>query len=186
MTLRGIGGGDVCTIIGIADPPSGRQYQGSSSAPSAWPATGNVAMLHSGVVAFPLRKELPHGHMAYHRIRDRTGTGPGPVCTRYGLQRRRHSTDRRNVAGPDPRLGRWRGYTLGDLYAIAGVSHASCGTPSEAAPGNSTGIPMQALGFGTQPAGTNSLPVRDVAMPSGFNHLGKFAKYYQDRFGESP
>lgn len=81
-----------------------------------------------------------------------------------------------------------KSYTLGDLCAIAGVSARQL----QYAFRDSTGVtPLEylrqaRLDWARSLLLTKTLPVSEVAMQCGFNHLGKFAKYYQDRFGESP
>ncbi|YCK79847.1 AraC family transcriptional regulator (plasmid) [Arthrobacter sp. D3-18] len=79
-------------------------------------------------------------------------------------------------------------YTLGDLTAIAGVSARQL----QYAFNDNIGVsPLVYLRNARLDAArglllSGRMPVSEVAMRSGFNHLGKFAGYYRDRFGETP
>lgn len=81
-----------------------------------------------------------------------------------------------------------KSYTLGDLCAIAGVSARQL----QYAFRESTGLtPLEylrqaRLDWARRMLVTTPLPITEVAFECGFNHLGKFSKYYQDRFGETP
>ncbi|MET4538397.1 AraC-like DNA-binding protein [Arthrobacter bambusae] len=79
-------------------------------------------------------------------------------------------------------------YTLGDLSTIAGISARQLQYAFHDHLGVSplTYLRNARLDRARQLILTSTLPVSDVAMQSGFNHLGKFAKYYRDRFDETP
>ncbi|MCY1251301.1 Exoenzyme S synthesis regulatory protein ExsA [compost metagenome] len=79
-------------------------------------------------------------------------------------------------------------YTLGDLTAIAGVSARQL----QYAFNDNIGVsPLVYLRNARLDRARDLLlscrmPVSEVALRSGFNHLGKFARYYRERFGETP
>jgi AraC-like DNA-binding protein len=79
-------------------------------------------------------------------------------------------------------------YTLGDLSAIAGVSARQLQYSFNNHLGVSPLVYLRnaRLDRARNLLLTSRMPVSEIAMRSGFNHLGKFAKYYRDRFGEAP
>ena len=79
-------------------------------------------------------------------------------------------------------------YTLGDLSEIAGVSARQLQYSFNDHLGVSPLVYLRnaRLDLARNLLLTSRMPVSEIAMRSGFNHLGKFAKYYRDRFGEPP
>lgn len=79
-------------------------------------------------------------------------------------------------------------YTLGDLSEIAGVSARQLQYSFNDHLGVSPLVYLRnaRLDLARNLLLTSRMPVSEIAMRSGFNHLGKFAKYYRDRFGEAP
>ncbi len=84
-----------------------------------------------------------------------------------------------------------RPLTLQDLAAVAGVSERTLQsafrrfrdtTPMEFLRDHRLELARRGL----QKAALNGRSVTDIALSCGFNHLGKFAKCYRARFGETP
>ena len=118
--------------------------------------------------------ELPHNYSA---ALDAERTGPAPGYVRNVEQYIRSNAD--------------QPVTLRDLAGIAGVSERTLQagfrrfrqtTPMEYLRDYRLDLAHQGLVAGA--AGGRS--VTDIALTCGFNHLGKFAKCYRARFGETP
>jgi AraC-like DNA-binding protein len=118
--------------------------------------------------------ELPHN---YSESLDAGRTGPAPVYIRNVEQYIRSNAD--------------QPVTLRELAGIAGVSERTLQagfrryrqtTPMEYLRDYRLDLAHQ--GLVTSTVGGRS--VTDVALACGFNHLGKFAKCYRARFGETP
>ncbi|UXM92511.1 AraC family transcriptional regulator [Paenarthrobacter sp. JL.01a] len=116
---------------------------------------------------------LTQHHSFYEMLRE---TG-GPVRPR--TVRRVMDAIRENPSTP---------YTLGDLSLIAGISARQLQNSFNDHLGVSplTYLRNARLDLARELILTSRLPVSDIAMQCGFNHLGKFAKYYRERFGETP
>lgn len=118
--------------------------------------------------------ELPHNYSA---ALDAERTGPAPGYVRNVEQYIRSNAD--------------QPLTLRDLAGVAGVSERTLQagfrrfrqtTPMEYLRDYRLDLAHQGLVAGA--AGGRS--VTDIALTCGFNHLGKFAKCYRARFGETP
>lgn len=118
--------------------------------------------------------ELPHN---YSELLDAGRTSPAPACVRNVEQ-----YIRSNAGQP---------ITLRDLAGIADVSERTLQagfrryrqtTPMEYLRDYRLDLARQGLVMST-PGGRS---VTDIALACGFNHLGKFAKCYRARFGETP
>ncbi len=118
--------------------------------------------------------ELPHN---YSEALDAERTGPAPVHVRSVEQYIRNNAD--------------QPITLHDLAAIAGVSERTLQvgfrrfrhtTPMEYLRDYRLELAHQGLVAST----SGGRSVTDIALACGFNHLGKFAKCYRARFGETP
>ncbi|MCL4778886.1 MAG: helix-turn-helix transcriptional regulator [Gammaproteobacteria bacterium] len=118
--------------------------------------------------------ELPHN---YSESLEAGRTGPAPVYIRNAEQYIRSNAD--------------QPLTLRNLAAIAGVSERTLQagfrryrqtTPMEYLRDHR--LDLAHHGLAMTAAGGRS--VTDIALACGFNHLGKFAKCYRARFGETP
>lgn len=118
--------------------------------------------------------ELPHNYSA---ALDAERTGPAPVYIRNVEQYIRGNAD--------------QPVTLRDLAGIAGVSERTLQagfrrfrqtTPMEYLRDYRLDLAHQGLVAST----VGGRSVTEVALACGFNHLGKFAKCYRARFGETP
>lgn len=118
--------------------------------------------------------ELPHNYSA---ALDAERTGPAPIYIRNVEQYIRGNAD--------------QPVTLHDLAGIAGVSERTLQagfrrfrhtTPMEYLRDYRLDLAHQGLVVST----VGGRSVTDVALACGFNHLGKFAKCYRARFGETP
>lgn len=118
--------------------------------------------------------ELPHN---YSESLDAGRTGPAPVYIRNVEQYIRSNAD--------------QSITLRDLAGIAGVSERTLQagfrryrqtTPMEYLRDHRLDLAHQGL----TASAVGGRSVTDIALACGFNHLGKFAKCYRARFGETP
>ncbi|MDQ1302018.1 MAG: hypothetical protein QG595_1 [Pseudomonadota bacterium] len=118
--------------------------------------------------------ELPH---TYSESLDAGRTGPAPVYIR--------TVEHYIMGNADQPI------TLRDLAGIAGVSERTLQagfrryrhtTPMEYLRDHRLDLAHQGLAAGA----VGGRSVTDVALACGFNHLGKFAKCYRARFGETP